>query len=142
MLTSEKTSELTKSLISFQKEVGTITKDAINPHFKNTYASLSAIIEAIKEPLGKNGLTYVQFPSQQNGLTTRLMHESGEFMEETYFMTPSKNDPQGTGSAIAYARRYALGAILGLATEEDDDGNLASTPSAPVQGRDASQLRL
>lgn len=129
MDTSPETKQLTEALIEFQKEVGTIKKDAVNPHFKNTYASLSAIIEAIREPLIKNGLTYVQFPSGQNGLTTRLMHTSGEWMEADFYMTPSKNDPQGSGSLITYARRYALGAILGLATEEDDDGNVASSPN-------------
>jgi hypothetical protein len=142
MQTSQYITQLTKALVAFQKEVGTIKKDAVNPHFKNTYASLAAIIEAIKEPLTRNGLTYVQFPSGVNGLTTRLMHESGEWMEETFTVTPSKNDPQGVGSAITYQRRYALGAVLGIATEDDDDGNAASGPVVPAKGRDAGDLEL
>ena len=57
------------------------------------------------------------------------MHSSGEYIGETYVMTPTKNDPQGLGSAITYQRRYALGAILSLNIDEDDDGNEANKPS-------------
>jgi len=63
-------------------------------------------------------------------MTTILMHaDSGEFLEGTFKMTPSKNDPQGQGSVITYQRRYALGAVLGLNIDEDDDGNKASAPT-------------
>lgn len=130
MNTSEKTTEITKALIAFHKEVGKISKDAKNPYFKSDYATLSNILEAIKEPLTSNGLTFVQFPDGENGLTTRLMHESGEWMEATYTMVPAKNDPQGLGSAITYQRRYSLGAVLGLNIDNDDDGNAASMPES------------
>ncbi len=129
MNTSENTIEITKALIEFHQEIGIIKKDAKNPFFKSEYATLSSILEAIKNPLYLNGLTFVQFPSGQNGLTTRLMHDSGEWMEESYTMPPTKNDPQGIGSAMTYQRRYALGAILGLNIDNDDDGNAASMPA-------------
>lgn len=129
MQTSPEIKNITEALIEFHKEVSSIKKDSVNPHFKNSYASLAAIIDGINDSLIKNGLTYVQFPDGENGLTTRLMHNSGEWMEASYKMTPAKNDPQGSGSALTYMRRYSLGAILGLATEEDDDGNAASLPS-------------
>jgi len=128
MSTSENTIEITKALIAFHKEIGKISKDAKNPFFKSDYATLSNILDAIKEPLDANGLTFVQFPEGTNGLTTRLMHESGEWMEATYTMVPAKNDPQGLGSAITYQRRYSLGAVLGLNIDNDDDGNAASMP--------------
>lgn len=130
MITSNTITELTKALVKFHKEVGKIKKDAQNPFFKSGYASLSSVQDAIKDPLTNNGLAYVQFPSGEHSLTTRLMHESGEWMEDSYSMTPAKNDPQGVGSAITYQRRYALGAILGLNIDEDDDGNAASAKVA------------
>jgi ERF superfamily len=142
MNTSKSTAQLTKALIAFHKQIAPIKKDAQNPHFRNTYASLAAIIEGINEPLTANGLSYVQFPSGVNGLTTRLMHESGEWMEDTFTMTPSKNDPQGLGSAITYQRRYSLGAVLGIATEDDDDGNAASTPSTSKEKPTSDDLDL
>jgi hypothetical protein len=129
MNTSESTIEITKALIAFHQEIGKIKKDAKNPFFKSDYATLSSILEAIKDPLTSNGLTFVQFPDGENGLTTRLMHESGEWMEATYRMIPAKNDPQGLGSAITYQRRYSLGAVLGLNIDNDDDGNPASSPA-------------
>ena len=110
--------------------MGVIAKTETNPFFKSKYADLGTILSAIKDPLQKVGLTFSQFPSGENELTSIIMHpESGEWMEATYKMTPSKNDPQGQGSAITYQRRYALGAILALNLGDDDDGNMASTPS-------------
>ena len=119
--------ELAKSLSLFQIKVGSIKKDSVNPFFKSKYASLTTIIEHISIPLSESGLSYSQFPDEA-GLTTILMHsESGEYIQATYQMPVAKqNDPQAVGSAITYARRYALGAILGLAIDEDDDANAAT----------------
>lgn len=130
MITSATTLELTKALIGFHKEVRKIKKDKENTFLKSSYASLSNMLDTVDEPLLKNGLTFVQFPCGSNSLNTRLMHESGEWIEDFFTMTPTKNDPQGTGSALTYMRRYALGAILGLNIEEDDDGNAASRPES------------
>lgn len=140
--TSKTTTQITKALLGFHGEVEKISKDASNPFFKSSYASLSNILDSIKEPLAKNGLTFVQFPVGASGLTTRLMHESGEWMEATYFMTPAKNDPQGIGSAITYQRRYSLGAVLGLNISEDDDGNAASVKGATKPKQTADDLNL
>lgn len=118
--------EIAKALISFHKEMKPVKKESKNPFFKSAYADLSSILEAVNEPLQKAGLSFVQFPVGENTLTTMLMHESGQWIQSNYKMEPSKKDPQGTGSAITYARRYALGAILGISTEEDDDGNKAN----------------
>lgn len=142
MITSPTTVEITKSLIGFHDEMGTISKDATNPFFKSTYATLSNILDAIKEPLSHNKLTFVQFPDGKDGLTTRFMHESGEWMEATYEMTPAKNDPQGQGSVITYQRRYALGAILGLNIDVDDDGNAGSTQSDSKKKQTIDDLDL
>lgn len=126
MTRSPEIGNLAKALIKFQKEVKPVKKESENPYFKSKYADLASIIDTIKEPLAKNGLGYTQFPIGEFGLTTILMHESGEWIEETFTLRPVDAKPQSVGSAITYARRYALGAILGIATEEDDDGNKAS----------------
>lgn len=123
---SESIKNLACALSKFQREAGKIKKGETNPFFKSRYASLANILDAIMEPLTSNGLSVSQFPSGENGLTTILMHDSGEFIAETYFMKPVKNDPQSLGSSITYQRRYSLGAILGLNIDDDDDGNKAS----------------
>lgn len=134
MTKSATITELAKALILFHVKVGKVTKDAKNPFFKSNYATLENILEVIEVPLNEAGLTFAQFPSNNYGLTTILIHaESGEFIESEYFMEPAKKDPQGAGSVITYQRRYALAAILGLA-QEDDDANAGThggkTPQA------------
>lgn len=124
---SEEIKNISQALLDFHKEVAKIGKDSTNPFFKSKYAGLPTILEAIKEPLQKAKLVFLQFPVRENELSTIVIHvPSGEFFEGTYKMTPAKNDPQGQGSVITYQRRYALAAILGLNIDEDDDGNAAS----------------
>lgn len=134
MQQSETLGELAKALATFQGSVPTIKKDADNPFFKSKYASLENILTTIRPELAKNGLSVSQFPTENNGLTTVLMHSSGEYLQSTVSMSPKDNTPQAQGSAITYMRRYALSAVLGLATDEDDDGNEASkaTPTKPA----------
>lgn len=118
---------IAQALSEFHKRIGKIKKEANNPFFKSKYASLSNILDNIDTPLSESNLVVTQFPTANNGLTTILIHtESGEYMQDTYDMHPVKNDPQSIGSAITYARRYALGAILSLNIDDDDDGNAAS----------------
>lgn len=128
----EKSSSLVniaKALGVFHGKIGKIKKDANNPFFKSKYATLSNILDCIQEPLIESGLVFSQMPTQGNTLTTILVHsDSGEYLQGSYDMTPTKQDPQAIGSAITYARRYALGAILGLNIDDDDDGNAASQP--------------
>jgi hypothetical protein len=126
---SESITELAKALVKFHSVMGKVSKDAKNPFFKNNYASLSNIIEAVTKPLNDNGLSVLQLPSIE-GLTTLLLHESGEWISSVS-ATPVKDatDPQKLGSAITYARRYALGAILSLNIDEDDDGQKANKPA-------------
>jgi len=127
--------ELSKALVKFHSEMGKVSKDAANPFYKNKYASLSNILDAVTKPLNDNGLSIVQMPCNE-GLTTMLVHSSGEWISSTS-STPVKDvtDPQKLGSAITYARRYALGAILSLNIDEDDDGQKAAT--APIQKQSA-----
>jgi hypothetical protein len=123
---SESIKNLAIALCAFQSAVETIKKTETNPFFKSKYASLNDILNVIREPLAENGLSFVQFPKGKYGLETMLLHTSGEWLSESYEMEPTKKDPQGAGSVITYQRRYALGAILGLNIDVDDDANKAS----------------
>lgn len=124
---TESIKSLAEGLILFHSKVQPIPKNGVNPFFKSKYALLGDILKAIKNPLKEADLTIAQFPEGEHGLTTILIHTSGEYISSTYKLTPSKNDPQGAGSALTYQRRYALVSILGLDTDEDDDGAVASS---------------
>ncbi len=101
----EKSQSIAKALATFHIHINSIAKNAVNPFFNSRYCALPTILKAIKEPLQKAVLSFTQFPTGTNGLTTLLMHgESGEFMQMDYFMTPVKNDPQAQGLVISYMR--------------------------------------
>ncbi|MFA5727735.1 MAG: ERF family protein [Saccharofermentanaceae bacterium] len=126
MKTSESIKQLSQALCDFHAKEISIKKDAVNPFFKMKYATLSAIIKATKKELNECGLSVIQLPCEGFKLETILLHSSGEFISEVYDMKPTKDDPQGQGSRITYQRRYAIGAILNLDIDDDDDGNQAS----------------
>jgi len=126
---SESIQAISKALLQAQIEVDRVVKNAKNPHFKSTYADITAVIDAVKPALNNNGITFLQLPCPSENdeirITTRLLHESGEWIDSTITIPLSKKDAQGYGSGITYARRYSLAAIMGL-PQEDDDGNNAS----------------
>jgi hypothetical protein len=134
---SNEINELAKGLILFHVKCEGIKKDAKNPFFKSTYASLPKIIEAITEPLAESGLALTMFPIDENSLYCLLMHTSGQWIDATYTMKPVKDTPQDKGSCITYARRYCISSILNLQIDDimsDDDGNKASgNVKAPVK---------
>ena len=117
------------ALVKAQKAFGPALKTATNPHFKSRYADLAACVEAVIGGLNDNGIALIQRNYlDDNGVTveTVFVHESGEVMKCGLLHVPAgKQDPQGYGSALTYARRYSLLAATGLAPE-DDDGNSAS----------------
>lgn len=133
MKTSETLSKIAPALLKAQKAITFAAKDTDNSFFKSKYADLPAVIDAIKPALNDNGIMFIQTNSPSDAgflcLTTRLMHESGEWIEDTASIPLPKNDPQGYGSAATYGRRYALAAITGL-YQDDDDGNAASNVKA------------
>lgn len=121
---------LAKALVAAQKATEIIKKAASNDHFKTKYAELAHVVEGVVPALNDVGVMVMQSPSFDGelvGVTTMLLHESGASITSTLHLRPSKLDPQSVGSAITYARRYALLAMTGAATE-DDDGNAASGP--------------
>lgn len=137
---SEQIDKLAAALSKAQAEVEGAKKDSANPHFRSKYADLASVWAACRDALTKNGLAIVQAPGLCEGshmtMTTLLTHASGQWVRETMSVPLPKQDPQGLGSAVTYARRYALAAFVGV-SPEDDDGNAASHP----QGRpDAAPL--
>ena len=106
-------------------------------HFSKASTPLDVLIDTAKPLLNKNGLSYIQSCSgdgQNITVTTLLMHSSGEWVEtDPLTLKADKPTAQGAGSAITYGRRYALAAALGLASDEDDDGNHASKPPQKPQ---------
>lgn len=122
--------ELATAMAKAQGQIKTALKDSKNPHFKSSYADLTSVWDACREALTKNGFSVIQRTDFEAGgevwLETMLLHASGEHVSSRYPLRPAKQDPQGFGSAITYARRYCLAAIVGVVADEDDDGNAAS----------------
>lgn len=129
ILSQVPTETLYTALLKSQTEFPNVKKSANNPFFKSKYASLDAILEVVTPILNKNGLFIVQIPVNDDGrigVYTKIFYKDGECVSGSFTMTLAKNDPQGAGSAITYARRYALVSMLGLNVEDDDDANHAS----------------
>lgn len=127
---SEQMNELLAALSLAQGEIDNALKDADNPHFKSKFADLASVRDAIRGPLAKHKLCYVQTPEAEGAkvtVTTMLGHASGQWVSGSLTLTARDATPQSVGSAITYARRYGLSAIVGVAPEEDD-GNAASAP--------------
>lgn len=127
--------QIATALVKAQKSFGPALKSSTNPHFKSRYADLSACVEAVIEGLNDAGIAMIQRTSEDStGVTveTVFIHESGEMLECGKLHVPaSKQDPQGYGSALTYARRYSLMAACGIAPE-DDDGNASTRRFAPT----------
>lgn len=125
---------LAAALAKAQGQMTFATKDATNPHFKTRYADLAAVWSAIREPLAANGLSVIQQVTQAEGMVgvrSILAHASGEWVSSDLQMPVAQKTPQGYGSALTYARRYSLAALVGIA-QDDDDGEAGTRPSAPV----------
>lgn len=133
---SDNIADLAAALAKAQAEMGAVHKDQDNPYFRSKFAGLSTVWEAVKPALTKNGLSIVQMPgSDERGyfVQTQLLHSSGQWIRSCTYMKPAKEDPQGIGSLISYARRYALQAMV-MACPDDDDGEAAMgrTASKPA----------
>lgn len=127
---------ISTAFVKAQAEIEKASKDKTNPHFRNTYADLGAVVDAIKPALEKHGLAFMQkFHENPDGITveTIIIHESGEWLSNGVLSVPaSKKDAQGFGSAATYCRRYSLQAAFGVAPD-DDDGNAASKKQEPAK---------
>jgi hypothetical protein len=119
MKTSEQISELAAALAAAQGMMENAVMNRVNPHFKSKYADLAAIFDAARKPLSANGLAIVQTIGD-GVLHTRLLHTSGQWVASEHPL-PLSGRPQEIGSALTYARRYSLSALIGIAADEDDD---------------------
>lgn len=153
---SESIGKLTTALQAFQSKCPKIPKSSKNPFLNSRYADLATILDIIKQPLLDAELSVMQMPVGEYGLTTVLSHSSGEWISSSYTMQPLESvidkktqekaiTPQSLGSVITYQRRYAIGAVLCLNIDDDNDGNPThgqvdnSTPAAPPK-KTAQQL--
>lgn len=133
--------ELCAALALAQAELKPAIKNKVNTFFKDKdgkgskYADLESVMEAIREPLGKNGLSIVQglsmTPERFVRIRTRLMHKSGQWIEEHLDLRSDKDTPQSVGACCTYGRRFGLSALVGAVTDEDDDGNSTREESPP-----------
>lgn len=153
---------LATALNKFQKDFGGVTKNAANPFFKSKYADLHAVFEAVREPLTKNGLSIYQTvaylpvfettETETNGakqkivkevrkefaVRTTLLHVSGENITFDFpILCIKPNDPQAFGSAVSYARRYAISAVLGVSQHDDDGAEASGNVAAKVPAKQA-----
>ena len=127
MNTSESIDEFATAMCKAQAEMGGAVKGSANPFFKSKFADLGSVMEAIRSPFAAHGLCFVQGTSYEGGcvsVTTRLMHVSGQWVESSLSVPLVKQDPQGVGSAISYAKRYSLQSLCGIPSV-DDDGETA-----------------
>ena len=149
--------DLALSLSKFQGEVTNPKNSAKNPQFNSKYAPLQDILSLVRPLLSKQGLSILQSTTgdlENVTISTMLLHESGQFMETEPFILKGEQtakggvkvlNVQGAGSMITYIRRYQISAILGLASEDDDDGNHASNKKEPNEddaNKEAEKLRI
>lgn len=130
ILSSPDIAELAKAMVHVQQALMPACKDSENPFVKNRYASLNSVIDACRDALIARGIWVVQHPVPSDpghlGLVTKLVHsESGQWQSSVMMMPLPKNDLQGYGSALTYARRYGLATLVGLVVETDDDAEAA-----------------
>lgn len=131
---------LAGALLAFQAAAPTLAKDGRNPHFNSRFTPLDTIVETIQPLLAEHGLVWVALPCRDDdgapALEYQLIHAAtGELLRGRMPLLLTKQDPQGFGSALTYARRYALTAVLNLVADEDDDGNRASRRQTNGQSR-------
>lgn len=138
MMHSEQIGDIAQALSKAQAEIKGASKDALNPHFKSKYANLESVWDACREPLSKNGLSIIQTIHREPEeliLKTILAHCSGQWFVSCIPILASlgtgRQDMQALGSAITYARRYGLAAIVGVSPSDDDDDGEASVGRAP-----------
>jgi len=134
---SEAINELMAALAKAQATIKNAVINRENPHFRSKYADLASCFDAVRKPLGENGLIVTQTTEiREQGfvLVTMLAHASGQWVKSEYPL-PSTGRPQELGSALTYARRYSLSAITGIAADDDDDAEAAEAKRQTTDAR-------
>ena len=135
-MSSPEITELAEAMIQVQQTLSPALKDAENTFTNSRYATLHSVMNACRDALLEYGIWLTQYPvsveANKIGLVTKIVHaETGQWQASLLTMPLPKNDPQGYGSAMTYARRYGLSALIGIVTESDDDGEMASQQGEP-----------
>ncbi len=122
---------LNAAMVAALSELTNLTKDKTNPHFKSKFTSLDAILDSSRPVLARHGLALSQEPLFEGGMAgvvTRILHVGGECRESKLLLPLRDQTAQGVGSCLTYSRRYSAAAVLGIASDEDEDGHAASSP--------------
>jgi len=143
-LCSPEITELAGAMLKVQQTLKPATKDGQNNFTNSKYASLQSVMSTCREALLSNGIWLTQLPVQVEngnlGLVSKIVHaESGQWQSSLLVMPLPKSDPQGYGSAMTYARRYGLAALIGVVTEHDDDAEGSCRPQNMDNGYDPSR---
>lgn len=147
MKTSENIQDIAKALSLAQADIKPASKDGANPHFKCKFSTLASAWEAIRIPVTSQGITIIQDVTTEErsivSVVTRAIHTSGQWIEFGPLCIPlSKQDAQAIGSAISYAKRYALCAALGIvSSDDDDDGEAAMDRQKPYESQKMPPLQ-
>ncbi len=148
---SDQINEIAEAIAKAQAELENVERGGTNPHFRSRYAQLGAVLDEVRPKFAKHGVAILQHAvngaGSTVGIVTRLAHSSGQWIESSLYVAPTKFDAQGAGSVISYLRRYALMAVAGIGPD-DDDGEaavgrpqgqtpngatrIATTPPSPV----------
>lgn len=153
MKTSDSLLHLAPALLAAQRLIGSTVKDKIGKivtksggSYEYNYSDLSSVLDAIKGPLNDNGIILLQGASADASgviVNTRLLHESGEWLEESLYMPVSVNTPQAFGSAITYCRRYGAQSLTGLKAMDDDGAEASKEPAPrPITGKQVAVDQL
>jgi hypothetical protein len=146
MKTSDSLLHLAPALLAAQRLIGSTVKDKVGKiltksggSYEYNSSDLSSVLDAIKGPLNDNGIILLQGASADASgviVNTRLLHESGEWLEESLYMPVSVNTPQAFGSAITYCRRYGAQSLTGLKAMDDDGAEASKEPAPrPITGK-------
>jgi hypothetical protein len=143
MKMSTEINELADAFSKAQGLMKNASKDASNPFFKSSYATLASVIEALREPFALHGLSFMQPCSfREDGsimVETIILHKSGQYMTSEIVGRPIKADPQTLGSLISYLKRYGLQAMVGIASADDDAEDAMARPQQQYQQRPPQQ---
>lgn len=146
---SESVQKLAEALAKAQAEMPIVPMNSINPFLKNRFADLGAVIQSSRPVLAKHGLSITQFPISDGanvGVTSTLMHSSGEWMSQTVSLPlaeeKGKSAAQVAGSIVTYLRRYSWSSILGLYADEDTDGHQPEKKSEPKRSPEQNMKEL
>lgn len=144
MLTSDLLDELATALSLAQGEIKDADKSSVNPHLKSKYADLAEVLQTARPVLSKHGLSVVQgvsYSDKQVHVKTRLLHKSGQFIEDMISIPIVKEDAQGVGSGTTYGRRYGFAAIVGMSQDDDDGESIKAGQRKPREGGSSTQTQ-